>query len=335
MLQFKNATPFAGALHLLPDAHGADALFTVVKGTFALGDRPAVAREQVPLTPTDEYYGKPGQSSIKQPSDVCLEKPATDVLLIGSAYAPGDRPATELEVSLAVGPVRKTVRVFGDRVWQRSGVGHAISPPQPFRTMPLVWERAFGGADRAGGEPRAETRNPVGTGYRAPDGEQTLDGMRLPNLEDAASLISSAKHTPPPAGFGPICAHWEPRRSYAGTYDEQWQAQRAPFLPRDFDARFFQLAPPALVASPYLTGGEAVDVRGATPAGGLQFHLPRVALRITYVLDGVPHARPANLDTVLIEPDAGRLIMVWRAVLSCDKRALRVSAVEAAVLEAA
>ncbi|MGH6691227.1 MAG: hypothetical protein ACREF4_11190, partial [Gammaproteobacteria bacterium] len=75
MLQFKNQPLFAGALHLLPNAEGADALFAVVKGTFALDDRPAVAPEPLPLAP------------------------ATDM---AAPTRPGARPTTALDVSLAV-----------------------------------------------------------------------------------------------------------------------------------------------------------------------------------------------------------------------------------------
>jgi hypothetical protein len=198
-----------------------------------------------------------------------------------------------------------------------------------------VWERAFGGTDRKGAELRGEPRNPVGAGYRARDGEKALDGLALPNLEDPGDLISSWKDAPPPAGCGPICGHWEPRKSYAGTYDEQWQKQRAPYLPKDFDPRFLQLAPPGLVAPGYLQAGASAEVRGATPSGVLRFQFPPVRIEVTYLLDNAPQPRPANLDTVLIEPDANRVVLVWRSVLRCDKKALRVNEVRTAALKAA
>ncbi len=335
MLQLTNGTPFPGTIYLIPDAEGIDSLFTVVKGTLTLGERLSLAEQQVPVALVDAYHGEPGKSSIKLPSDVSLMKPGTDVLLLGSAHAPGGQATTQMEVSLAAGPVRKTIRVFGDRVWERSGPGHAIARPAPFDTMPLVWERAFGGTDRAGAGPRGEARNPVGLGYRARDGEKPLDGLPLPNLEDSEHPIGSWKDTPPPVCFAPICGHWEPRKSYAGTYDAAWQTQRAPFLPEDFDPRFCQLAPAGLVALGHLAAGTVVEVRGATPSGLLRFQLPPVRVEVTYVLDHAPQVQPANLDTVLIEPDESRVVLVWRAALRCDKKALRVNEVRPAVLKAA
>lgn len=37
---------------------------------------------------------------------------------------------------------------------------------------------------------------------------------------------------------------WQPRLRYAGTYDQHWMDERLPFLPEDFDLRYFQSAPP-------------------------------------------------------------------------------------------
>jgi hypothetical protein len=335
MLQFKNGTPFQGTIYLMPDPEGIDTIFAVVKATLMLGERLALAEKQLPVTLADAYHGEPGKTSIKTPSDVSLTKPATDVLLLGTAYAPRGRRTTQMDVSLAAGPLRKTVRVFGDRVWERAGVVHSISRPEPFETMPLVWERAYGGMDHKGTELRAEARNPVGAGYRAKDGEKSLDGLRLPNLEDPADPITAWKQYPAPACFAPICGHWEPRLSHAGTYDERWQQERAPYLPKDFDQRFFQLAPPGLVAAGYLQAGEWIEAQGVTPSGGLRVQVPPVRVEITYVVDGSPQPVPANLDTIVLEPDEGRLLLVWRAALRCDKKALRVNEVRAAAVKAA
>src|SRR5690242_14955254 len=104
MLQVQNRTPFVAQLNLLPDANGVDTVFGILKATFSLGAVVRVSDEQVPVTLADEYYGEPATSSIRVPSDVSLGKPATDVVLIGSAWSPGDS-AWHTEVALSVGPV--------------------------------------------------------------------------------------------------------------------------------------------------------------------------------------------------------------------------------------
>jgi hypothetical protein len=328
MLQLKNSTPFEAELLPVPDREGIDTVFVVVKGTFGLAQSLTVAEEQVPVALADTHYGDPAKSSVRVPSDFCLDKPGTDVLLIGSAWAPGGRAAWQADVSVSVGPVTKTVRVFGDRAWTSGAGGASMSWIAPFVRMPLVWERAFGGVDQTNKGPTAEARNPVGTGFRSPSGMKPLDGLPLPNLEDPQALISSWSDAPPPAGFAPIAANWQPRLSFAGTYDGAWEKGRAPYLPTDFDPRFFHVAPPGLSTSTPLRGDEWVDVRGATPQGVLQVQLPGVHLDVTFRLDSGTESRPASLDTVILEPDAGRVVLVWRAWLRCDKQIRKVKEVE-------
>lgn len=331
MLQFRNSTPFAGTIFLSPDPQGVDTAYAIVRGTFSLRDRVAPADEQLPVSLADEYHGEPGASSIKRPADAGLMRPGTDVVLLGHACAPGERPTWQMDVSVTAGAVSKSVRVFADRVWESGAAGPTMSWVQPFVRMPLVWERAFGGGDVTEGGPSVDPRNPVGRGFRAKGGTKPLAGLPLPNVEDPAALIGSPKDEPAPAGFAPVAPAWLPRRSYAGTYDEAWQKNRAPYLPTDFDARFFQIAPPGLTATPHLRGGEPVQVLGATPSGSLAFQLPRVGVEVAFVLGGARQVRPAVLDTVVIEPDELRLSLVWRAAFACDKKALRITEIEASL----
>jgi hypothetical protein len=197
--------------------------------------------------------------------------------------------------------------------------------------MPLVWERAFGGRDRTDKGPTEDPRNPVGAGFRADDGLEPVGGMALPNVEDPADPITSWKQKPAPMGVGPISEHWEPRRSYAGTYDEAWQQGRAPYLPTDFDPRFLNIAPTGLSAVGHLQGGDPVDLRGFAPEGAVQFRLPTLKPRVAFHVGGSPNERPANLDTVILEPTARRFSLVWRASMQCDKIARRISHVAVSV----
>jgi hypothetical protein len=331
MLQLNNTTPFEAAIMLLPDAEGIDTIFAVVKATFDVGETLTVAEPQVPVVLADKHHGDPAATSIRVPSDVCLRKPATDVLLVGSACAPDGRPTWQSDVSLAAGPVSKTVRVFGDRVWESGPAGTTMTWVAPFERMPLTWERAYGGADQTDKGPAADPRNPVGAGFRVRGSARPVAGSRLPNIEDPAALISSPTDAPAPAGFAAVAPHWEPRKSYAGTYDAAWQQHRAPYLPIDFDPRFFQLAPPGLTVPGYLRGGEVIDVRGATPSGRLRFALPACSVQVTYRLSSGVQESPVVLDTVIVEPDAPRVVLVWRASLRCDKKALKVDEVKTTV----
>ncbi len=329
MLQVDNQTPFAAALSVFPDAQGVETAYAVVKATFTLGgDEPALAETQLPLLAADVFWGDPQRSSLRAAGEFALLKPATDVLLVGRAVAqaPGTRVA---DVSLRVGPVHKTVRVFGERHWEGSGSAMKPSMPQPFERMPLVWELAFGGlAPEVDGQDPAtrqhEPRNPVGRGI-AGGQWALLKQQPVPNLEDPAAPIQSAADRPPPACFAPIAPTWLPRRAFAGTYDEAWTRQRAPYLPLDFDARYFQLAPAGLVAPGLLQGGEPVELIGFTLGGPLRFTLPAIHLQLSFRFEGQPIPQPARLETVLFEPDHGRLQMLWRAAQPVDKKLLKLS----------
>jgi hypothetical protein len=126
---------------------------------------------------------------------------------------------------------------------------------------------------------------------------------------------------------GPIAASWLPRRQFAGTYDAAWQRNRAPYLPDDFDVRFFQCAAPELVFDRYLNAGEPVQLAGVMPDGPVQFTIPDARLAVSVTIAGTEEQPPVNLETLLIEPDHNRASFTWRAAQPCDRRALKVETI--------
>jgi hypothetical protein len=337
MLQLKNRTRFTATLFSSPDPGGVETLFAIVKGTFTLGPRVEEAEKQTPIVTADRFHGDPLRTSIAEPGDISLAKPGTDVLLFGHAYGPGARPTRQTEVTLRLASIEKRVTVFGDRRWAGT-VLTRVSAPEPFERMPLVWERAFGGTEPPTGDPPrsdGDDRNPVGTGFRSRVSGRKFEEIALPNLEDPARLISSPGDRPGPVGFGAVAPHWKPRPKYAGTYDEEWQRSRAPYLPADFDPRFLRIAPADQQIPGYLKGGEPGEIAGVTPSGALRFTLPARRVDVLFRLDSGEERRAANLDTVILRPDESSLVLVWRAALPCDKRLLKVREVEPIVARAA
>src|SRR5205823_5908296 len=187
-------------------------------------------------------------------------KPATDVVLVGSAYS-SPESRHEVDVRLRMGKVDKSVRVFGDRRWEKALGVVTRSEAQRLERVPLTFERAFGGTDDSMPEQiEWEPRNPVGAGFRARKSRLPVDGAPLPNLEDPRRLMRHHGDRLEPSAFGFVCPHWDPRLRYAGTYDEAWTRTRAPFLPADFDPRFYQTVSLDQVHPGYLQGGEQVEV---------------------------------------------------------------------------
>src|SRR5256885_5641452 len=149
MLQLSNQSRFAPVVEVLPDRDAVDTLYIVVRGTFTLAPAPELDAQQPPPHSSDVYWGEPGASSLKYAADIHVGKIGTDVALVGSAHAPRGRAVTEMLCAVSVAGRRKVVRVVGDRTW-RGAVAGATSPV-PFVSMPLVYERAFGGRDQEGG----------------------------------------------------------------------------------------------------------------------------------------------------------------------------------------
>ncbi len=321
MLQLDNQTPFAPSIAVFPDRNAIDTLYVVVKATVTLRPRIGLAPVQLPVAIADEYYEDPVTSSLKTVSDMHIGKPGTDVLLIGHAWGLNGQATTQTDVTVSVAERRKTVRVMGDRTWRSDGTPTA---PAAFQSMPLVWERAFGGVHKTEDKVFAEERNPIGCGFRGKRSTGEFEGQPVPNLEDPSAPMQSLGQTPAPACFAPVSPSWMPRRAYAGTYDASWQKNRAPYLPDDFDPRFLQCAVPELTFDRYLEGNEPVEIHGASNTGPIGFALPTARPIIEVKIAGASQEPWANLETLLIEPDENRATLTWRAAVPCDRQVLKV-----------
>ena len=320
MWQIENRTPFAADSGWVRDRDGAELWLVAVKCSFDIAPdgttRPSDVQPEVALVP--EYHGDPGHSSVRYDADIVRTKITTDILLVGHAYAPRGQRVTEVFATLELDAINKRLRITGDRVWETLGPG----PPEPFAAMPLVYERAYGGVDALSAQPERDWdwRNPVGTGFVVD--RKHLAGVRLPNIEYPDSPFTSWDDRPPPAGFGAIGSHWQPRARFAGTYDEEWLKKRQPLLPDDFDDHFYQCAPLDQQSPQFLRGGERVLLRHLTPDGLLQFVLPRVSLRFDtrfFTGEHAIHGAP-NLHTVILEPDVPRVSLVWHTALPCHSQ---------------
>jgi hypothetical protein len=321
-------------LYLL-DEEARPVLTVLVKGTFTIvPDEPCrLAEEQVPINFSGELVGEdPAISSFKYEPEVAFFKPTTDVVMNGHAWAPR-AGTTEVTVGLRVGPLRKQIRVTGDRTWYRTLGGIGVTKPLPFEKIPLTYERAFGGWDRSHPDPRRHTyepANPSGVGHRSSGIFEDL--LRLPNLEPADQPLQRFGERTISAAFGFVCPHWQPRAALAGTYDARWEKDRAPLLPKDFDRRHLNAASPGLIAPEYLRGDDPVTVVGASPRGTLSFTLPGTpppGVRVVLTSGSEQHLT-TNLDTVIVEPDDMHVLLFWRAHIILRTGPHDVAAIEVA-----
>lgn len=327
MLDIKNQTPFPSALIPTQDKTGLDAAIVVVKGTFRIGaGEPTLAEDQRPVARVDSYFGEPGASSVRYEADTAPTKSGTDVVVIGHAYAPNR--ANTVDVELRAGPLRKLIRVSGDRHFGRATGGWFISEAVAFERIPLVYERAFGGEDKTAldsAHHEWEQHNPVGMGFVAKHTQKDLEGSSLPNLESPGAMMRAPTDRPAVVGVGFVARHWQPRRSYGGTMDDNWQNERAPLLPADFDERFHQGAPADQVTPKPMRGGERIAISSVLPGGGtLETTVPSHQLGVSCKLKGQALDCPPVLDTVVIDADERLMFVVWRAVIPCGRDLLYV-----------
>jgi hypothetical protein len=321
-----NTTGMPAGIAISTDKDGRQHAVVVVKATFAPNPSSGgwrLADKQQPLVYTDVPFGDPVKSSVRYECDFAPYKPRADVIVIGHVYAPRGKAVGQVEATLEVGEVlRKTVCVYGDRTWEPGLMGFRPSEPAPFVKMPLVYENAFGGSDHTHDDPGrqgSELRNTVGMGYRKNSDPKVLEGSPLPNLEHASERIKKWSDTPPPACFGVVSRGWRPRVGYAGTYDEKWQEERLPFLPEDFDSRFFNAAAEDQQVD-HLRGGETVRCTNMTPSGSFSFVVPTIELPIVFEFRDRSQTVQPVLDTLVLEPDVPRVMLVWRASTALERK---------------
>jgi len=113
-----------GVAELVPlidkDGHGVGVV--ILKMTYEVkGGVLEIAEQQESIHFVDEYFGEPGKSELRVPSDLADKKPATDVLLIRPTRKPPSGSSRGQNFSANIGPVR----VSGDfsTPWRFGPVG--------------------------------------------------------------------------------------------------------------------------------------------------------------------------------------------------------------------
>jgi hypothetical protein len=317
-MELINFTRMPADVTVHTDVDGREVLVVVVKGTFVIPRDASALRlheEQQPLVMSDVYYGEPGKSAPKYEVDFAPRKLRCDLLLNATAWAPAGRPATRVPVGVAVGNWSKTFDVVGDRAWEAGIAGPRPGRPRPFVSKSITYDCAFGGTDTRSENPKehaAYMANPTGVGFHRDVRPEWVVGSPLPNTEETGQPVKAPNESYQPMSFGVLGRHWDPRREYAGTYNRHWLEHVFPFLPEDFDDRYFQAAPPDQQL-PKAFGEMRVALLNLTPDGARDFVIPAISAPI-FVCPrrGGREEYRGELDTVVIEPDVERVTLTWR-----------------------
>lgn len=329
----------------MPD--GSPILSVLIKRTYDIvaGSSCTLAEEDRALLAGDVFWDDPQTTTVRYESDFVPYKVGTDVVLDGLVHAPGGAPAFSCTVSLQVNETKQALVVVGDRVarYVQGGVPR-FSEPVPFTTMPLRYERAYGGTD-VYSDPKCPSpypRNPLGRGFVVRNTARSVDGLALPNIEDPAALLAPAtlcledyrnwENRPMPVGLGWFPRTWLPRALLAGimpgdrAVEQQLRrayaellsgAERDAYLEhgiRDMDFRFFNGAS-GRFALPYLAGGEWIGAENVTPEGRIYFQLPQERPRLGLDVGNGVQEPEVVLHTVQIRMEDRQVDFLWRGAV--------------------
>ena len=300
-MELENRTPFHAALFrgCIDD----DRIFgsLVARLTYDLrDDRLSLAEEQPwPVSP-GPWKGPYGPME----GDELFYRGGVDLFVFGSARAADGKPASSVDVSIQVGAdFTSSLRVFGDRHWERRGRRLVVTPPQPFGSIPLTIENAYGGRDVWDELPIPFPGNPSGKGYAI--SEETAAGKPLPNIEDPEHLIQSWEDQPEPVGMCPCPEGCGPRVVGRVVFDEETGAMR------ELKPTLFNHAFPRMIA-PFLEAGQVVRVTGVRVGRPIEFALPEPAVAARVRIGAHSDEGPPPLDQIGIDVEREQVFLTYR-----------------------
>lgn len=289
-----------------PFEWGGNCYFTVTALAFFEFDRPGDLLSDTAMWPfIVERFGDEGLF------DMGMPKPRAETIVIGDAKSPGGRPVRGMDLRLRIGPVEKTLRVFGRRFWKRLEDGrddYVITEPQPFDTMPLDFAAAYGGEDFP--------ENPNGLGFNARARLDAGEAVELARIERPDRPLLSPGDRGEPLGFGPIDFALPQRIGKTGTYDADWLKHRFPGWADDLDRSAFNAAAEDQWMPEHFQGEERFELHGFHPDGAVTGALPGIRARAFLSLssESEPSLREIGLraDSLWLFPLFGKGIVAFR-----------------------
>ena len=304
---------------MLPDRAGIDTLYVVVKAGMAVAASQAVVGGRA-----GPRGARRPNTTATQPPRACAPRPSctsgsrapTSCSSAVPGLLGGLRGATDAGVGLGDRKPRRRCWWTGDRTGATRR--QAIQNPQPVRVDAAgLRDGASAGARPQQSSFSAKSETRIGIGFAG--------GRSARDAGAASAEHRGSRHAAPTAWRfaragvpGADCRVVAAAARFAGTYDAAWQSGQSPYLPDDFDPRFFQCAAPEFTFDRYLTGGEPVQLAGVLPDGPIQFAVPDGWIAVSVTIAGAEQQPPAHLETLVIEPDKNRATLTWRASQPCD-----------------
>jgi hypothetical protein len=232
-----------------------------------------------------------------------------DLIVLGKAY-PSEGSSTGVTVSIRAETIQYDIQVVGDRKWIRGNDGNLVpSPPLPFNSMPLTWDRAFGGKAKVEAGDLPFAANPHGRGFYM-DAVQA-ENRPLPNLEDPANPVRTWKDQPQPRAPGPYGKEGAMRAHRSAEFDTTGPVPKLVRL----KPAYFNNANPQLILKPLPPAGSTVTISNVRPGGrGCRFVLPDLAFHVYVQLKDRPYVFPVHLESIIILAEEERVVLGYRSV---------------------
>ncbi|NLS00073.1 DUF2169 domain-containing protein [Rhizobium sp. P38BS-XIX] len=321
MWQIVDQTPFSADGTFVRDGSGFEHWVVALRATFRINDNGFVSidEDQKPVCRSSVYAERDGEADheeLRVDTDFSPFRPKVDVTIGGQVVAPNGKPFQEQPFEVSIGSFKKPGVAFAPREMKHASRGWQVEANEQTEAVELSWRNAIGGKDAFGGSETHPT-NPIGKGWFASKQSISRDmQLELPQIEDPANRFKQIDKIPTPVGFGAVARAWSPRRERAGTYDDEWEEDRAPLAPLDFSDRFHQAAPDDQVLD--LRGGERVSIIGLHPEGPYEFVLPQIILEAQTHINRRKPIQRLRLIAVHIDASGKRLSMVWNTSLPCN-----------------
>ena len=298
-MELDNKTPYPAHFYRTALAEDRFAASVLVRVTFDLADGALAPSEEQPWITSRAPWKSP-QGEME--SDALYYREGCDLFVFGSARAPRGEPVRELDVGVTVGDFSRTVRVFGDRVWEGASGQLTPSEPQLFEEMPLALSRSFGGVATWDELDVPFNDNPEGRGFYVE--EDDARDHPLPNLEEVDQLVKTWTDRPEPAGLGICPRAFGPRLRRGATFGGDGAVQK-------IHAALFNAAFPRMIA-PRVEPGMDVTISGVRADGPLRFTVPSLALVLRVRFGDDAHDEPLEIDQMGIEVDEARVFLSYR-----------------------
>lgn len=279
-------------------------------------------RRQPDWVRNDEWLDEADRSSLIYPSEMIPFKPATDVLVVGTALSPEGRPLREWNAALCIKDQTKRLRLFGPREWRHSAMGGwRLSGPEACSGVALLYENAYGGTVGPAREHYAEgdyyPPNPFGSGYVGKQRPDTNAPLRAAQIEAWDGPITHFGQDVAVGGFGALPGFVPARAQYAGTTDADWEASVKPNIPLDMDMRYWNTAPSDQRSDTFLKRGSTISLVNLRPGRPVTLEIP--PFEPALVGEFADHHREAmdmNLDTVTIDLDNQHLVLRFQRIVA-------------------